>query len=156
MVHCQDQSDEVECETYCPGYLAHIPKSCACTHISMDAACIPLHTGYAAINALHFPYTKQDLFREIMAGEVFSNGCAQGWSICSLNNQSECFPNEKLCVFERDKYGFSLYCTNAEHLNLCYMDTLERLCPTMYRCKTSYCIPLSMVGSSFGLTSYCK
>ena len=156
MVHCQDQSDEEGCESYCPGYLTHIPKDCPCTHMSMNAACMPLHILYAAINAVHLLSTKHDIFSEIMNGKIFSNGCAQGWSLCSVNNQSECFPNEKLCIFERDKYGSPLYCTNTEHLNLCDMDMLQRLCPTMYRCKTSYCIPLSMVGTSFGLSSIRK
>ena len=143
--HCQDQSDEKECGSSCPEYLAHIPKTCACTQIDMNSECITLHVWYADINALYFSSTKADIIVEVMDGELYSNGCAQGWSICSDRVGSNCFPNEKLCVFERDKYGSPLYCNNTEHLSLCYKELLEKLCPSMYQCKESYCIPISMV-----------
>ena len=70
-----------------------------------------------------------------------------GLALCSDNVVSKCFPNEKLCVFARDKYGLPLYCDNTEHLNVCNMELLEKMCPSMYRCKEFYCIPISMVGT---------
>ena len=154
--HCQDQSDEEDCELYCPGYLAHIPKTCACTHVGTHANCIPLHKWYADINALHFSSTKPDILSEVMNGEVLSNGCAQGWSRCSDITGSTCFPNEKLCVFERDKYGSPLYCKNTEHLNLCNMDMPGTFCPSMFHCNASYCIPINMVGTWYGKPSGLK
>ena len=65
--------------------------------------------------------------------------CPDGWSLCNVLDQF-CFPNHKICVFERDRYG-TLHCPNTEHLRFCE----RHLCPTMFKCKASYCIATFMV-----------
>ena len=66
--------------------------------------------------------------------------CKSGFSYCDhLSN--ECFANEGKCIFMRDLYGNSKYCSGTQHLKFC----LKHECPGRFKCPQSYCIGLHMV-----------
>ena len=51
------------------------------------------------------------------------------------------YPNENVCLFERDAYGDPLHCPSSEHLKYCE----HHECPGMFKCDSDYCIPSYMV-----------
>ena len=53
----------------------------------------------------------------------------------------KCFPLDKACIFERDKYGYMAHCTDGSHLRHC--EHFE--CPNMFKCPNSYCVPYSKI-----------
>ena len=52
-----------------------------------------------------------------------------------------CFPRDKACIYERDKYGYMAHCTDGSHLRHC--EHFE--CPNMFKCPNSYCVPYSKI-----------
>ena len=67
--------------------------------------------------------------------------CPSKWTRCNVYSDA-CFPNDRLCVYERlAGQHQALYCQNTEHLRFCRYHQ----CPTMYKCRDSYCIPTHMV-----------
>ena len=62
------------------------------------------------------------------------------WSLCH-SYRNECYPNDKICVFERMLSGEPLYCSDTEHVRHCDL----HLCPRQFKCPQSYCISLNMV-----------
>ena len=65
--------------------------------------------------------------------------CPEKWSLCAVDNNI-CFPNHMICIFDRWN-DTALYCMNTEHLTYCE----NHVCPTMFKCTKSYCIPTHMV-----------
>ena len=61
-------------------------------------------------------------------------------SYCNLTS-NHMYPNDNVCLFERDIYGDPLYCPSSEHLMYCE----HHECPGMFRCNGDYCIPKHMV-----------
>ena len=71
-----------------------------------------------------------------------------GSSICPGENLpcphtfgNECFPFQRLCVYDKDNLGRQKFCHNGGHLLHCSM--VE--CSGFYKCPMSYCLPLSRV-----------
>ena len=62
------------------------------------------------------------------------------WSPCN-RDENICFSISKLCVYSRSLNGDPLYCPNTDHLPACLLYS----CPTYFKCKGSFCIPLNMV-----------
>ena len=65
--------------------------------------------------------------------------CPDEWTLCNVFD-TFCFPNSNICVFNRGLYS-SVHCHNTEYLRFCR----QHQCPTMFKCKASYCIPSFMV-----------
>ena len=65
--------------------------------------------------------------------------CQDGWTHCDVF-ASDCFPNNKICVFERSA-NMLMYCPNTEHIMFC----ADHECPSMFKCYRSYCIPIYMI-----------
>ena len=84
----------------------------------------------------------KDAFNEFEIIHLGRNetNCREGRSLCSFYNRN-CYLNEKRCVFERDIHGDPVHCLNTEHLRFCG----NVKCPGMYRCKSSFCVPIHMV-----------
>ena len=66
--------------------------------------------------------------------------CPREWALCAFGDTGSCYPNEKICVFERNIFGTPLYCSNTEHLEQCH----DHQCPAQFKCKT-FCIPIYML-----------
>ena len=67
--------------------------------------------------------------------------CPNKWTRCNVYSNT-CFPNDQICVYERlAGQHQALHCQNTEHLRYCRYHQ----CPTMYKCRDSYCIPTHMV-----------
>ena len=138
ITQCQDGSDEIHCHDSMTS-----PKNCSCNFIYFDGNCIPLYKWYDIKDLdeqIFLPRTPT-----VKTGSMLENGCESGWSLCSAFSNSTCFPNAKLCVLERDRYGVPLYCEDVGHLEQCYTAMLKYICSYMFRCNSSYCIPMYMV-----------
>ena len=61
-------------------------------------------------------------------------------TLCDYGS-SECYPPNKICMFERDIYGNPVHCSDTEHLRYCTFHE----CPNAFKCHGSYCIPSHMV-----------
>ena len=71
----------------------------------------------------------------------YMSKCPSKWTRCNVYSGA-CFPNYRVCVYERlAGQHQALYCQNTEHLRYCRYHQ----CPTMYKCRDSYCIPTHMV-----------
>ena len=142
ITQCQDGSDEIHCQKICQDSMTS-PENCSCNFIYSDGKCIPLYKWYdiKELDAQIFlPRTPV-----LKIGSILENGCESGWSLCSTFSNATCFPNAKLCVLERDRYGVPLYCQDVGHLEQCYTAMLKYICSYMFRCNSSYCIPMYMV-----------
>ena len=62
--------------------------------------------------------------------------CPENWSVCGIGSSS-CYPNWKMCIYERNFFGNTLYCENNFHLNWCF----QYICHTGFKCKNAHCIP---------------
>ena len=144
-VDCPDHSDEMACDDVCSdGFQCFIscPKpQCFCNknYMQIGNKCVPLYRWYK-----HWTHTQIDDYvgspRRLLMGEV--SVCPEGWSKCTPETLlSTCYPNEKICVFERIITGEALYCRNTEHLMFCE----NHKCPSMFACENTYCIPFHMV-----------
>ena len=68
--------------------------------------------------------------------------CAPLFTSCIKGFPVRCYPRNKICVFEIDLQTKHLkYCRNGAHLSDCF----NHVCPSMYKCKDSYCIPFHYV-----------
>ena len=139
---CPDHSDEKSCNHVCtPGFQCFLLCSepdCYCNrnYTQVDNQCVPLYQWYK-----HLTHTGETIVtpHPLTVKDVIS--CPDGWSKCTASAVSSCYPNGKICVFERAFTGEALYCRNTEHLHFCK----DHKCPTMFPCKNTYCIPFHMV-----------
>ena len=81
-----------------------------------------------------------DRYVPVVVPDVVVYPCPTEWTLCN-SYREECVPNYKLCVFERTIFGDPLYCSDTEHLKNC----VDHVCPNIYKCHKSYCIPLYML-----------
>ena len=143
---CPDGSDEVGCNEVCTlgtecftGCKA-LECSCSYNYIQDDGKCEPLYWRYAKLlstsrlNMYQIGEMEEHVFNSDIA-------CPNGWARCTSGDVGSCYPNEKLCVFERNIIGTPLYCRNTEHLAECF----DYPCPTQFKCRQSFCIPIYMV-----------
>ena len=139
---CPDHSDEMYCDEVCSVgfhcFLSCAQPYCACNknYIQLDKKCIPLYRWYER-------WTHRQHNNALTQATQLSEGtrCPNGWSKCTASAKTSCYPNEKICVFERDITGDTLYCKNTEHLQFCE----KHKCPSMFSCYNTYCIPFHMV-----------
>ena len=69
-------------------------------------------------------------------------GCSNTSTSCIDGFPLKCYPRNKICVFEMDRLANKMkYCRNGGHLSNC----LSHVCPSMYKCPQSYCIPFHYV-----------
>ena len=68
------------------------------------------------------------------------NPCLSGYLPC-MHFHSQCFPLEKLCVYELDTEQEMLYCRNGFHTR----DCKSFPCAQAFKCASSYCIPVHYV-----------
>ena len=139
---CPDHSDEKSCGHVCTsGFQCFVlcpEPDCHCdrNYTQVDNMCVPLYQWYK-----HLTHTGETVVtpHPLTFNNVLS--CPAGWSKCTASAVSSCYPNGKICVFERALTGEALYCKNTEHLHLCK----DHKCPTMFPCQNTYCIPFHMV-----------
>ena len=146
--HCEDNSDE----KFCPwsrGKNNVNRKTFSFLFITHHGVMIPLYEWYAALKLRLLKYNTQYPMITRRTHNVQNMGaCPIGWSRCSKNNDSQCYPNEHVCVYERDIYGEPLYCANTANIKDCPTTLLKHICPSMFKCNSSYCIPYHMVSES--------
>ena len=143
---CIDRSDELLCDNICTTgfdcFSKCVPGQCQCyaMYVQIEDRCIPIYQWYKQSNTLidlaKFPFNNNEHDQRDQ-----NETCPPHWSLCTLNNASKCYPNEMVCVLSRNILGDPLYCSNTNHLTHCK----QHLCPTMYKCPDTYCIPLFMV-----------
>ena len=140
--HCISNSDEIGCSWQTQSPTAHHRYHQKMMWLQdTNDELVPLYKWYLQNKIAIHMQAAEDFSENI---NVMDNGCKIGWSRCS-HRDNLCFPNAHVCVFERDIYGNPLYCDAGENVKSCTSFTLEALCPTMFRCKSSYCIPFHMV-----------
>ena len=142
--HCRDNSDELGCSLDSDYFKYNISKYCCHERIVMflrfRSDLIPMYQWYQ----VHRWKVLDDLTDTQKPNKQFVT-CPIGWSRCSNKNKTYCYPNSQVCVFERDPYGSPLYCPNTGNLEDCSTMQLTDICPSMFRCEKSYCIPFHMV-----------
>ena len=143
---CLDGSDEVGCNEVCSFGIecftdCKAPEcSCSYNYIQHAGKCEPLFWRYnklmstSSLNMYQIGEKEEHVFNSDIA-------CPNGWARCTSGDAGYCYPNEKLCVFERNIIGAPLYCRNTEHLAECF----DYPCPTQFKCRQSFCIPIYMV-----------
>ncbi len=68
--------------------------------------------------------------------------CPPVYTSCIKDFPLKCYPRNRVCTFEIDVNTKQLkYCRNGAHLSSCS----THVCPSMYKCKKSYCIPFHYV-----------
>ena len=72
---------------------------------------------------------------------ITATSCPSNTLWCPYSINHECFPFQRICVFDRDNLGRMQFCPNGGHLLHCSM--IE--CLGFYKCPMSYCLPLSRV-----------
>ena len=145
IIDCLDASDEKECNNICTSttdcFIDCKSPECSCSYnyIKYGNRCEALYWRYdelMSISNLHMSRvekTQQHIFNGNLS-------CPREWALCASGDTGSCYPNEKLCVFERNIFGTPLYCSNTEHLEQCY----DHQCPTHFKCK-AFCIPIYML-----------
>ena len=142
---CLDGSDELNCTPSCSaGYDCLVDCSsviCVCyiPYVKYLGKCMIL----SFVLSIGSPDTRAFISLEYPTSRLSSDdrNCWQHkWASCD-DGLRNCYPMELRCTFQRDIYGDPLYCPNTEHLRYCY--THE--CPTMFKCRESFCIPIHMV-----------
>ena len=146
--HCKDASDEI-CDikilahemdgtfietvlgnkTFCLGYLC---MSRQCLHVEYVNDLLPdCHGGQAEDEPLFLQMRYEDN-RFACQNPIFFP-CVPGLSAC--------FPLNKLCLYELDRYGRTSWCKDGVHLGDCSRFN----CTNSYKCHKSYCIPFHYV-----------
>ena len=145
--HCGDNSDEKFCPwSRGPSNNRDRDDIALMMFIEIENLEIPLYEWYNMLkfNILqyitHYPSIHRRLYNVQDLG-----ACPIGWSRCSPDNDSACYPNEHACVYERNIYGDPLYCANTANIKDCPTSSLPHICPSMFKCNQSYCIPYQMV-----------
>ena len=71
--------------------------------------------------------------------------CPNTFTQCIKGLPEICYPRHKICVYEVDSYSMYIkYCRNGAHLDNCS----NHECPSMYKCRDSYCVPYHYVCNS--------
>ena len=142
--HCRDNFDELGCSLNSNYLKYNISKYCCHKGTAMflrfQIDLMPMYQWYQE----HRWKVLEEITDSRKPNQQFVT-CPVGWSRCSNKNETYCYPNTQLCVFERDIYGSSLYCPNTGNLEDCSTVLLMDICPSMFRCNKSYCIPFHMV-----------
>ena len=148
--HCGDNSDEKSCPwNREPSYDWDQENHLFRMFIENKGSEIPLYEWYNALKLNMLEYKTQYPWIHREQYNVQDLGaCPSRWSRCSPGNNSQCYPNEHVCVYERDIYGDPLYCANTANIKDCPTSSLPHICPSMFKCNYSYCIPYQMVSKS--------
>ena len=143
---CLDGSDETECSDACTIKFncfveCKFPDcSCSSHYIQNENKCKPLYKlYYELLSKINLHIKKNSEIQQ----HTFTNDlhCPSGWALCTIGNTGSCYPNENICVFERNILGAPLHCKNTEHLIDCY----DHQCPTQFKCRETFCIPIHML-----------
>ena len=113
---------------------------CSSHYIQNKNKCKPLYKLYYELLSKINLHIKKN--SEILQ-HTFTNDlhCPSGWALCTIGDTGSCYPNENICVFERNILGAPLHCKNTEHLIDCY----DHQCPTQFKCRETFCIPIHML-----------
>ena len=145
IIDCLDGSDEMECNNTCTArtdcFIDCKSPECSClyNYIQYGNRCEAVYWRYhelMSISNSHMNWvekSQQHRFNSELS-------CPSEWALCTSGDTGSCYPNEKICVFERIIFGTPLYCTNTEHLDDCH----DHQCPTQFKC-TTFCIPIYML-----------
>ena len=149
--HCEDNSDEKSCQWNKD--LSNDRDKENMMFIEIEGVEIPLYEWYnmLKLNMLEFN-TQYPILHRQQYNVKDLGACPIGWSRCSPDKDSACYPNEHACVFQRDMYGDPLYCANTANIKDCPTSSLPHICPSMFKCDQSYCIPYHMVSESLNVT----
>ncbi len=124
---CIDKSDEQGCDydAVCAGFLCHSGK------------CIPKFR----YNDLSPDCPEAEDEPQLLGKKNYTFiSTSNGFLLC-IPGYYTLFPLSGLCVFDYNHLGDMKYCRTGSHLMHCS----DFKCPSMYKCKESYCIPYSMV-----------
>ena len=149
--HCGDNSDEKSC-TWNNDRSNDRDREDVnfMMFIEIKDVMIPLYEWYNILKLNMLKFNTQYPLIDRQQYNVQNLGvCPSGWSRCSPDKDSACYPNEHACVFQRDIYGDPLYCANTANIKDCPTSSLPHICPSMFKCNQSYCIPYHMVSESF-------
>ena len=145
IIDCLDGSDETDCSKICTSN-----KDCFIGCKSPECNCLYYYIQYGnRCEAVYWRYhellsiSNSNIPRVYEIQEhVFNTdlSCPSGWAQCTTGGTGLCYPNHKICVFERNIFDTPNYCSNTEHLNGCH----GHQCPTQFKCKT-FCIPIYML-----------
>ena len=150
--HCEDNSDEKSC-TWRGEQNNVSRKTFSFLFIAHHGVMSPLYEWYDALKLRLLKYnSKYPVITRQRYNVQDLGACPIGWSRCSKYNNSQCYPNEHACVYERDLYGEPLYCVNTENIKDCPTSFFKHICPSMFKCLLSYCIPYHMVSESQMIT----
>ena len=145
IIDCLDGSDETECYNICTAntdcFIDCKSPECNClyNYIQYGNRCKAVYWRYHELLSIsnshmnQFEKSQQHRFNRELS-------CPSEWALCTSGETGSCYPNEKICVFERNIFGTPLYCPNTEHLDDCHYHQ----CPTQFKC-TTFCIPIYML-----------
>ena len=146
IIDCLDGSDEANCTNVCTDgfdcFLNCKDHACRCSfnYIPYGNRCEPVYWRYHEL--LSISNSNVDRVSEVQQ-YIFNSdiSCRGEWALCTSGDTGSCYPNQDICVFERNIFGTPLYCNNTEHLNGCY----EHQCATHFKCRGTFCIPIYML-----------
>ena len=132
---CYDKSEESDCTVSdwmmytCTDHgNIHLSLLCdgiaQCADLSDEAACL---------------YTYSPNIRHLIAPQY--EDCRHNSKLSYCISGLHCFKSNRLCVYERTLTGQPYHCNNTDHLRRC----LDHVCPTFYKCPSSYCIPYHLI-----------
>ena len=82
----------------------------------------------------------EPLFTQLREGKTFV-ACNEANSFPCVPGLPNCFPLDKLCYYDFDIYGNTLWCRDGSHLGECAAINCTNNC----KCPESYCIPVHRV-----------
>ena len=82
----------------------------------------------------------EPLLTQLRAGKIFTE-CSEPNTIPCIPGLPICFPLDKLCLYDFDVYGNTIWCRDASHLG----DCIAMNCSNSYKCPESFCIPVYRV-----------
>ena len=132
---CYDKSDESDCNIRdwmmftCTDH-GNIHLSLLCDGVAQYGDL----TDEVACPNNYIPSTRQLIIHQY-------EHCGHNSKLSYCMSGQHCFKSNRLCVYERTLTGQPYHCNNTDHLRGC----LDHVCPTFYKCPSSYCIPYHLV-----------
>ena len=145
---CSDGSDEHICPNSCVD-----PSKCMCSdsyYRCFDGLCLDVARVCDGITDCTNNDDEENciiLLSYIEESSMCETGCQLNeqcsmWSVCAfIGLKHSCVPNSQICVYDRNIFGETKFCSHTEHLRFC----IHHKCPHMFKCKNTYCIPLHHV-----------